>query len=428
MKDKLEIILITYNRKQYLEETLNQLFAENSPVKDFSITVLNNASTDGTTKLLEEYSKKYPNLKHICHKINIGGNANIVRAFETATKEYLWLLGDNDKYSWDSWNEVEKAINENYDVIVTRTCKNNIADIYYTASLISGCIYKMSNFTETVFVNAYDNIRFLFPHLAFCAKNINDNNKFYIVSKDIVFIGINPNMPTTYNRGLNFEEIPKPRFNILWSVGYITSVELINNRKKQIEIIEGLRHYHRTLFDLFKSIVVINNIQKNGYFYNYQQIFRLLTFKQKLKFIWAFLVINLSYKNYKYCFIRDENSWLEYLNSINEQKYINKLSKNFKNKKILLYGAGLTAKVLLKNFDLSSMNIIGIADKKFESFREESFMGYKTYTPNEINNIDVDIILFTLKDFKRISNILKKDGCNKKMYSIIKKNNYVLEI
>ena len=57
MKTTLEIILITYNRKSHLRETLNWLFAENSPVKDLDITILNNKSTDGTTELIEEYKK-----------------------------------------------------------------------------------------------------------------------------------------------------------------------------------------------------------------------------------------------------------------------------------------------------------------------------------------------------------------------------------
>jgi len=62
LKDKLEIILITCDRKTSLKETLNEILDESSPVKDFSITILNNNSTDGTTELLEDYAKKYPEI------------------------------------------------------------------------------------------------------------------------------------------------------------------------------------------------------------------------------------------------------------------------------------------------------------------------------------------------------------------------------
>lgn len=427
IREKLEIILITYNRKESLENTLKQLFDENSPVKNFSITVLNNNSTDGTTELLNEYSIKYPNLKHICHKINIGGNANIVRAFETATKEYLWLIADNDLYDWTSWHEVEYAVNNNYDAIVTLKCRDNIADIFCCSGLISGCIYKMSNLTETVLSNAYDNIRFLFPHLAFCAKNINDNNRFFTVTKNLVNVLPNPDMKNTYNRGMDYEEIPLPRRRITWTVGYLNSIELIKDKKKRTEIIDGLRHCHKTLFHLFRSTVIMNKIQKEDYFYNYQQILRILNFRQKIKFILAYLTIHFSIKNYDYWFMRYEEEWIEYLKLIKEQKYIDKLARKFKNKKILLYGAGLTAKVLFENYDLSKLNIVGISDKKFENSEGKYFYNIKTISPKNINALDFDIVIFTLKEYKEIASILKRNGCNKKMHSIIRKTRFVIK-
>ena len=425
--EKLEIVLITYNRKFFLEKTFEEIFASNSPVRDLQITVLNNNSDDGTTELVDSYAAKYSNLKHIVHPKNIGGNANITRALEIAQKDYVWVIADNDGYNWTAWQEVEQAIEEGYDAIVTANVKNTTAEIFYSSALISGCIYKTANITETVLSNAYDNIRFLFPHLAVCAKNINDNNKFYIVSKDIVKIGVNPNMSTTYNRGMLADEVPLPRRNIFWSVGYFTSVELISSRKTQIEIINGLRHYHKSLFDLFKTIVILNKIQKNNYFYNYQQIYRVLNLSQRLKFIMAFLLITFSTKNYEFWFIRYKEEWIEYLGLIKEQDYINKLVKKMRGKRILLYGAGLTAQVLLENYDFSNLNIVGISDKKFENSSEEDFYGYRAFAPNEIKDLDVDIILFTMKEYKKIANILKTNGVTKKMLPAINKSRYVIK-
>lgn len=424
--EKLEIIIVTYNRKDYLEKTLNSLLSQDSPVKGLTITILNNNSNDGTTELIENYKQKYSNLVNIKHKKNIGGNANITRAFEIAQKEYVWVLGDNDEYDWSSWSEVISAIKDECDCIITSNVENNVANIFYSSALISGCIYKTANITETVLANAYDNIRFLFPHLAISAKNINDGNKFFIVSKNIVKIGVNPNMMTTYCRGFNMEEIPIPRRNIFWSVGYFTSLELIKDRKKQLEIIEGLRHYHKTLFQLFRTIVILNKLQNEDYCYNYQQIFRLLSLKQKFKFIFAYLSVKLSWKNYDYWFLRYEKDWVEYFKVINEEKYIKKLAKKLKNKKILLYGAGLTAKVLFENYDFSELNIVGIMDKKFEKNREESYYGIKTFAPDELCKIEFDIILFTLKEYRKVLECLSASGCRKKMLSLIRKSNYTL--
>ena len=44
--NKLEIFILTYNRESKLERTLQML--SNSSLKDLKITIMNNASTDGT--------------------------------------------------------------------------------------------------------------------------------------------------------------------------------------------------------------------------------------------------------------------------------------------------------------------------------------------------------------------------------------------
>ena len=92
IKDSLEIIVITYNRAKYLERTFAQIFAPESPVRDFDITVLDNKSTDNTAQVVAEYQKRFPNLRHVVNNRNIGGNANIAKAFTEAKKEYLWIL------------------------------------------------------------------------------------------------------------------------------------------------------------------------------------------------------------------------------------------------------------------------------------------------------------------------------------------------
>ena len=44
ISEKLDIVLITYNRKESLKNTLEQISTENSPIKNFKITILNNNS------------------------------------------------------------------------------------------------------------------------------------------------------------------------------------------------------------------------------------------------------------------------------------------------------------------------------------------------------------------------------------------------
>ena len=96
------------------------------------------------------------------------------------------------------------------------------------------------------------------------------------------------------------------------------------------------------------------------------------------------------------------NRYMDYLiffKEINAQKQINILAKKYKNKKIVIYGAGIMARVLFENFDLSNLNILFVCDKKFSN-KSEKFYSYNTIPPNELKNIDFDVLLIILRDEK----------------------------
>ena len=49
----LDIFIITYNRANKLNKTLEQVLSQNSPIKDFEITIIDNNSTDHTKEIVE---------------------------------------------------------------------------------------------------------------------------------------------------------------------------------------------------------------------------------------------------------------------------------------------------------------------------------------------------------------------------------------
>lgn len=90
---------------------------------------------------------------------------------------------------------------------------------------------------------------------------------------------------------------------------------------------------------------------------------------------------------------------LEYLKSVKFEKNLNKLNKKLKNKTVVVYGTGILFQKILKNFDLSKLNIIGISDRKYleaDEGREE--LGYKIIPLNKIVEYKPDYVLVaTLK-------------------------------
>ncbi len=53
----------------------------------------------------------------------------------------------------------------------------------------------------------------------------------------------------------------------------------------------------------------------------------------------------------------------DYLKNIDIQKKIDKYTKKYKGKKVVIYGAGKLSDYIFQNYDLSKLNIVAVADK-----------------------------------------------------------------
>ena len=111
------------------------------------------------------------------------------------------------------------------------------------------------------------------------------------------------------------------------------------------------------------------------------------------------------------------------------QNLIDKIAKRYKNKKIIVYGAGSFSQAIFENCDLSKINIVGIVDKKFESQQNTSFYGFECFSPTVLKNSDFDLVLICNKDFLYfkaiVKNILKNTKNSRvKILSVFKQSLY----
>ncbi len=427
LNDELEIILITYNRERFLKRTFEQIFDnDKSPIRNIDITILDNNSNDGTSNLIFEYQAKYNNIKYVKNLRNIGGNANIAKAYTMACKKYIWVLCDDDTYDFEGFEQIEKAIDDEYDVIFVQKTDNDIPSIFTKSSFVPGCIYKVSNFTDTVIANMYDNISNMFPHLALIAKNINDNNK------DFIHTYLGNSSYNCYIRGYeNEDEIPKWRKNMFWGIGYFNSSYLIKNKKLRQDILNNVKMgYCRNFSQSIKQDLKLNYLFYNNSMYNIFCLYEPLTILQRIIFIKVFILFLLkvifyyNFCNKKFLFMQNDKKWKEYLEFVDEQKYIDKLAKKYKNNKILIYGTGTIAEHLFNNYDLSKLNIIAVSDKKYST--RSNYKGFTTICPDEIKDLNPDVILFTLYNYKDVKKDFKQQNIQAEMESMIKRNRYIL--
>lgn len=104
-----------------------------------------------------------------------------------------------------------------------------------------------------------------------------------------------------------------------------------------------------------------------------------------------------------------QTDFKEYLEKKKAQKQIDKIAKQFKGKKIVLYGAGFMASDLIRNYDLSKLDIIGVADIKFQDDSEGEFYGYKKLGSYDLLEMDFDLLLITTYDDEPIKDFLHDD-------------------
>lgn len=242
---QLEIILPTYNRKAYLENTLMQLTAPESPVRACKITVLDNCSTDGSSDVIDAFVAKNPNMTHIRHGKNIGGNANIARSFERARSPYVWIVCDDDSFNWTAWPEIESALlSGQYDILLTRKddlCgTSELAKVVRQLTFLPAGIYKTSNITSGVLVNMYANIVNLFPHLAVVCEVLNKKGTFFLPQGEIMAeCSLGAVVPSDlFVPEQHITYTPEVMRNMFWAVGFINSMQLVEDPKLRAYILE----------------------------------------------------------------------------------------------------------------------------------------------------------------------------------------------
>ncbi len=278
LKDDLEIIIITFNRKNKLQKTLDKLLLPESPLKDYEIKILNNHSTDGTTELLEEYASRYSNLKHIVNNKNLGIAGNIIKAMEIASKKWLWVLCDDDDYDFSNWGEIENALKQDYDIVHTTYTEGFRNETYpyliNEEAFIPTAIYNTKHITELTMNNAYIMAYTLLPHHAIGGKVINENGKIFVPKNRFVL--------QSYDDKNNFKRIPRKGMyhrldNFQLLAGYISAYQIIEDPEIRYQCCNTL-----CLGQDFRGSMLWFLHENHGDLYNLSDVFLGINNKQKL--------------------------------------------------------------------------------------------------------------------------------------------------
>jgi GT2 family glycosyltransferase len=93
---KIGCVVVTYNKKDLLQECLNAI--NNQTFKVDSIFIIDNCSTDGTSQMINVMTEEYKNIKYFRLDKNIGGAGGFNYGLKEAYKadiDYIWIMDDD---------------------------------------------------------------------------------------------------------------------------------------------------------------------------------------------------------------------------------------------------------------------------------------------------------------------------------------------
>ncbi|OEJ15967.1 hypothetical protein BFL38_10950 [Brachyspira hampsonii] len=157
-KPLLSVVIPTYNRKDMLKEAVDSVLQQD--YDNIQIIISDNASTDGTDILMQEYQSLYDNIIYIKREKNLGPKINGYKAYEDyAQGKYIFFLCDDDYLMGNTFfsNAVEVFETNPNVTIVTGHVQMYFEeyDKYYTIpynneSLIKGIDYFINQSSMTL--------------------------------------------------------------------------------------------------------------------------------------------------------------------------------------------------------------------------------------------------------------------------------------
>lgn len=116
----LSICIPVYNRKDFIrdavESVLNQL---NNDTREYvEVVISDNASNDGTDKVVNEIIAQYKDFQIVYSRANenYGPDRNYLRVVEMAQGKYCWFLGSDDRLVSGSIDRILEEINNKHSI------------------------------------------------------------------------------------------------------------------------------------------------------------------------------------------------------------------------------------------------------------------------------------------------------------------------
>lgn len=112
----LSICITTYNRGNFITQTLDSLLPQLSP--NVELIVVDGCSPDNTEEVMRQYVAKHPEVKYYKEQENSGIDKDYDKAVGYAHGQYCWLMTDDDLVKANALNIILTKLNGINDLVV----------------------------------------------------------------------------------------------------------------------------------------------------------------------------------------------------------------------------------------------------------------------------------------------------------------------
>jgi abequosyltransferase len=115
-KLKLSICISTFNRANYIGETLESILSQLS--SEVEIVIVDGASNDNTSEIVAKYILQSPQIRYIREETNSGVDADYDKAVGYASGQYCWLMSDDDIFKTGAIKRILGELDEPRDLVL----------------------------------------------------------------------------------------------------------------------------------------------------------------------------------------------------------------------------------------------------------------------------------------------------------------------
>lgn len=110
MNPKVSVIMITYKHEMFIEQAVNSILEQKTNF-DYELIIANDNSPDNTHDVLTKFIKNHPKaslINYLKNEINLGPNANYIKAYNSGTGKYIAVCEGDD--FWGDELKLQKQV------------------------------------------------------------------------------------------------------------------------------------------------------------------------------------------------------------------------------------------------------------------------------------------------------------------------------